>query len=411
MATRTYEIKEDDTIKIGGHKIIDDEKWFLKSKKTYKREDGDRTFGKYQKQGAFSATAEKIGKKMDAVLNDSNKTTKLLMALNTITESSKMEPLSSGRVKTPLGKITSGITKGLIQGKQIQSAETLSKAKLRKAEQGPTKINLKPTAWETTDIADITAYNKAYANEMTTAIDKDNRYTLLQQYKDYPVTGRVQKMVLPFREFFEGIKTIFSDDAMNAFLTMDAAKINELDSKEIIKFQQELQAYTMNLVIGKAKNLYPVSENDVQRLLDAAGNIGTISAALKTLVSLDKAALEMQQLYKEGVTIYRTQNPESTTGKVTAEGATGTDWRSFAKNYAETKILENHEGVDQAQVNNVYQGKVQLDSLSPLQIASVGWSQGLLSFDLGAADTAVLATWQQEARDAEKKLLESILNN
>ena len=58
MATRTYEIKEDDTIKIGGHKIIDDEKWFLKSKKTYKREDGDRTFGKYQKQGAFSATAE-----------------------------------------------------------------------------------------------------------------------------------------------------------------------------------------------------------------------------------------------------------------------------------------------------------------------------------------------------------------
>ena len=118
----------------------------------------------------------------------------------------------------------------------------------------------------------------------------------------------------------------------------------------------------------------------------------------------------MQQLYKEGVTIYRTQNPESTTGKVTAEGATGTDWRSFAKNYAETKILENHEGVDQAQVNNIYQGKVQLDSLTPLQIASVGWSQGLLSFDLGAADTAVLATWQEEASRAEKNLLESIIN-
>ena len=407
MATRTFEITDEE---IGDKKKIGNETWILKDTKTFESQ-GDKVFGVYKKQGAFSKTAENIGKKMDDVLSDSNKTTKLLMALNTITESSKMEPLSSGRVKTPLGKITSGITKGLIQGKQIQSAEDLAKAKLMKAEQGPAKINLKQTAWEITDVEDIKAYNKAYANEMTTAIDKDNRYTLLQQYKDYPVTGRVQKMFLPFREFFEGIKTIFSDDAMNAFLTMDAAKIDELDSKEIIKFQQELQAYTMNLVIGKAKNLYPVSENDVQRLLDAAGNIGTISAALKTLVSLDKAALEMQQLYKDGVTIYRTQNPESTTGKVTAEGATGTDWRSFAKDYAETKILEKHEGVDQAQVNNIYQGKVKLDSLTPLQIASVGWGQGLLSFDLGAADTAVLATWQEEASKAEKKLLESILNN
>ena len=84
--------EEDKELKIGETKKVDGRTWTLKDTT------GDGKYGEWHKQGAFSATAEKIGKKMDAVLNDSNKTTKLLMALNTITESSKMEPLSSGRV-------------------------------------------------------------------------------------------------------------------------------------------------------------------------------------------------------------------------------------------------------------------------------------------------------------------------
>ena len=56
-----------------------------------------------------------------------------------------MTPLSSGRVKTPIGQITSGVTKGIIQGKQIETAETAAAAKWWKARnQKQTKFVLSP---------------------------------------------------------------------------------------------------------------------------------------------------------------------------------------------------------------------------------------------------------------------------
>ena len=58
---------------------------------------------------------------------------------------------------------------------------------------------------------------------------------------------------------------------------------------EIVEFQDMFKALTMEQVIQDAKNLYPVSEADVKRLLDAAGDIGTYSGALKNLVSIQKA--------------------------------------------------------------------------------------------------------------------------
>ena len=403
--------EEDKKLKIGDTKEVNDRTW------TLKKLSKSGNYGEFNKQGAFSAGIEKIDEKMDAILSNPKDLTKLLMSLNVITESSRMTPMSSGRVKTPIGGITTGITKGLIQGKQIETAETAAKARLVKAEKGPTKLG--PNVWEKTDITDISNYYKAYENEMMTADAKENRFLLLKRFKDYEITGRVQKIALPFREFFVGLKDMvgkgeLSQDAFAAFINMDAAQIGELNQKDIIKFQQELQAYTMKLVIGEAKNLYPVSENDVQRLLDAAGNIGTISAALKTMVSLDKAALEMQELYKEGLTIYRSINTESASGRVTAEGATGTDWRSFSKDYAEKKIAESWKNVTQEQVNLIYPSQggkpIDIKTLTPLQLASVGWGQELLSFDLGAVDQAVQATWIAETRQKEQKLIESLLN-
>ena len=345
MATRTYEIKEDDTIKIGDHKIIDDEKWFLKSKKTYKREDGDRTFGKYQKQGAFSATAEKIGKKMDAVLNDSNKTTKLLMALNTITESSKMEPLSSGRVKTPLGKITSGVTKGLIQGKQIQSAETLSKAKKLKAQKGPEKF-IRSIAEE----GDLNWYKTEYLPSIMNSAKRktqvDLRYNLLFGVKDDLPTGAIESIIAPFRKLAIGLwgegsdSMNFFDDTLQKYMTNDTAN---LTNKQIVQFQDQFKALTMEQVIQDAKNLYPVSEADVKRLLDAAGDIGTYSGALKNLVSIQKAVSMSNSYYNDGIDEYFNLNDGNSRGLVSFVGANGeiitsTNLRDFAKKYADYKM-------------------------------------------------------------------------
>ena len=145
MAEKRFKVDED--TEIGSSKIVNGKKWILKNIETYGSGDDEKTFGTYKKQGAFSATSEKIGKQMDKVLNNPKDLTKLLIGLNTITESSRMTPLSSGRGKTPIGQISSGVTKGIIQGKQIETAETAAAAKWWKATH-PDKTKLHRTAVE-----------------------------------------------------------------------------------------------------------------------------------------------------------------------------------------------------------------------------------------------------------------------
>tara|TARA_R100000750_G_scaffold28439_1_gene18061 strand:+ start:38 stop:1336 length:1299 start_codon:yes stop_codon:yes gene_type:complete len=377
MATRTYEIKEDDTIKIGGHKIIDDEKWFLKSKKTYKREDGDRTFGKYQKQGAFSATAEKIGKKMDAVLNDSNKTTKLLMALNTITESSKMEPLSSGRVKTPLGKITSGITKGLIQGKQIQSAETLSKAKYMKALTGPETIKIDAPHWtidmHSQNLKDIGEKRGDWLAESQLLGQK---YMLLQSIKDAGdiPTGRLEEFFLPFRDIANSLWGEGSSQ-YEAFSSMDPTKLAKLSSKDKLEFLSKLDAITMEQAIKKAKFLYPVSENDVKRLQTAVGGIGTPGAALAYLTASQMASSEAEGYYLEGTNKFlkelgmnKNADPLAT---VTIDGITANGYTDFALKYATAKLNEKYKDLKQEDIDKVYGNTIKREGLTGWQLAAI----------------------------------------
>ena len=331
--------EEDKELKIGETKKVDGRTWTLKDTT------GDGKYGEWHKQGAFSATAEKIGKKMDAVLNDSNKTTKLLMALNTITESSKMEPLSSGRVKTPLGKITSGVTKGLIQGKQIQSAETLSKAKKLKAQKGPEKF-IRSIAEE----GDLNWYKTEYLPSIMNSAKRktqvDLRYNLLFGVKDDLPTGAIESIIAPFRKLAIGLwgegsdSMNFFDDTLQKYMTNDTAN---LTNKQIVQFQDQFKALTMEQVIQDAKNLYPVSEADVKRLLDAAGDIGTYSGALKNLVSIQKAVSMSNSYYNDGIDEYFNLNDGNSRGLVSFVGANGeiitsTNLRDFAKKYADYKM-------------------------------------------------------------------------
>ena len=68
MAEKRFRVDED--TEIGSSKLIDGKKWILKDINTYNTDDGEKAYGTYKKQGVFSATSEKIGKKMDEVLNN-----------------------------------------------------------------------------------------------------------------------------------------------------------------------------------------------------------------------------------------------------------------------------------------------------------------------------------------------------
>ena len=342
--------EEDKKLKIGDTKEVNDRTW------TLKKIAGSGNYGEFDKQGAFSAGIEKIDEKMDAVLSNPKDLTKLLMSLNVITESSRMTPLSSGRVKTPIGQITTGITKGLIQGKQIETAETAALAKYYKSKQKPTKFV--KTGFDVADETWLKDYMLSYDNSKKRATQVNLRYNLIFGVKDNLPTGAVENIISPIRKLAVGF---FGEegDALDSFNnTLDkfvSGDISGLNNTQIVKFQDQFKAITMEQVIQDAKNLYPVSEADVKRLLDAAGDIGTYSGALKNLVSIQKAVSVSNSLFNEGIDQYAMLSGGKTRDEVVGQGLDGTiiisnNMKDFAEKYANSamnKMVKDALGSDE----------------------------------------------------------------
>jgi len=410
--TRTLDIT-DEEFKIGDKKSMGGKNWILSSISTRKSDDGDKTFGVYKKQGAFSATADKIGKKMDEVLDDSNKTTKLLMALNTITESSKMVPLSSGQVKTPLGMITSGVTKGLIQGKSIETAGDLAKAKLRKAELGPETIKIESVGGK--DYADD--YFKSRMTDITKnrdAHDKSklnlaNRFTMVLGIKDQGIpTGLVPSLLQPFEELLLGIFPAGSDQ-YEAYASLDPEKLRDLDLKDKVKFKTSFEALVRQATLDLAKQVYPVSEKDLVILQQSLGSVRTYGEALKQMLALQSGVSERNDLYFEGLDKYMAQMSRDPMAKVTIDGVTAMGFEQFAKKYADSKIKERYSDVTQEEVNTVLGTGIDVKSLQPFQLAVVANAMKLAPSKLDSPDLAVLDTMFRidvEAETLEKEIQE-----
>jgi hypothetical protein len=410
MATRTFEITDEE---IGDKKKIGSDTWILKDTKTFESQ-GDKVFGVYKKQGAFSKTAENIGKKMDNVLSDSNKTTKLLMALNTITESSKMVPLSSGQVKTPLGMITSGVTKGLIQGKQIQTAETLSKAKLMKSMMGPETIKIESDAphWtidmHSQNLKDIGEKRGDWLAESQLLGQK---YMLLQSIKDAGEipTGRLEEFLLPFRDIANSLWGEGSSQ-YEAISSMDPAKLATLSSKDQLEFLSKLDAITMEQAIKKAKFLYPVSENDVKRLQTAVGGIGTPGAALAYLTATQMASSEGNGYYFEGIDKFLKElgmnenaDPMAT---VTIDGITANGYADFAMKYATAKLQEKYKDLKQEDIDKIYGNTIKRENLSAWQLAAIKYQidlQPAMTKLDGQLGNPTIFRLQKDAEAIEKK--------
>ena len=407
MATRTFEITDEE---IGDKKKIGSDTWILKDTKTFESQ-GDKVFGVYKKQGAFSKTAENIGKKMDNILSDSNKTTKLLMALNTITESSKMEPLSSGRVKTPLGKITSGITKGLIQGKQIQSAEDLAKAKLMKSMMGPETIKIVGGKDYADDyfksrMTDITKNRDAHDKSK---INLANRFTMVLGIKDQGIpTGLVPSLLQPFEELLLGIFPAGSEQ-YEAYSSLDPTKLAALDLKDKVKFKTSFGALVRQATLDLAKQVYPVSEKDLVILQQSLGSIRTYGEALKQMLALQSGVSERNDLYFEGLDKYMAQMSRDPMAKVTIDGVTAMGFEQFAKKYADSKIKERYSDVTQEEVNAVLGTGIDVKSLQPFQLAVVANAMKLAPSKLDSPDLAVLDTMFRidvEAETLKKEIQE-----
>ena len=347
-----------------------------------------------KKDGAFS----NISKKMDKVLSNPKDLTKLLMSLNVITESSRMTPLSSGRVKSPIGMVTSGVTKGIIQGKQIETAETAATAKWWKSQQKPAKF-VRSTA-EEGDLAWLkTEYMPSVSNNAKKRNQVNLRYNMIFGVKEDLPTGAIESIIAPLRKIAvelwgeDSDAMAFFNESLGSYME---GNLTSLSDEQIVKFQDSFKAITMEQVIQDAKNLYPVSEADVQRLLDAAGDVGTYSAALKNLVSIQKATSQSNLYFEEGINQYYQLNDNNTRGPVRFVGANGeiiksTDFRDFARKYADYRMgLDVKEVLKDENISRVYQKhemitgeKININKLSNFDILFTLYSVNLMDKRIG----------------------------
>ena len=376
---------------------------------------------KKEDKGAFGLG---IGQKMDAVLKDSNSLTKLLASLNVITESSRMTPLSSGRHKTPIGMVSSGITKGIIQGKQIETAETAAQARLFKSMQKSTKFTLSPA--EEGDLTWINEYNKEWSNIQKKNQQVNLRYNLIYGVKDHVPTGAFERIISPIRkitaDLFEGDDEKIAS-IMNVFTGGGTFSEAGLSNEEIVAFQDKFKAISMEQVIQDAKNLYPVSEADVQRLLDAAGDIGTFSSALKNLLSIQKAAVDSAEWFGDGLDKYYQLSGGSTRVPVkwvSKDGFTivSNNFRDFAKDYAEYMMSEKTKELTQGGVNSIFkqhtamtgkevslEGMTNFEKLASLYNLNLA-SSNILNFK--ESDLESRQAWAKDQAEKSEKTMEEI---
>jgi len=254
-----------------------------------KKDDGDD--GK--KKSGFSAFVSSVGdaltgvvsgveNKMEAIYEDPKKRRNFLQGLNTIIESSGYTPIA--QAKSPVGKIATGQKKGFLEDLAIRQKERgLDIERLKALKNEKRVADPKDKV-----IADLFKdYNDSFNKNKGSKLATERTYNELLKLKDYTPTGILENVFAPLEEV--AVSLGYGD-----FLTEMRKKFDKNpdavpEADEIVKFKAILDSGASNRILGKAKELYPVSNVDLQLLLKGAGSLKTNPQALKVLLAAERS--------------------------------------------------------------------------------------------------------------------------
>ena len=305
------EIVVDDKIEINGGAALSD-KIILPKKKPDQEKTGLAKFTEAV-GSAFENIATKLPNKIEEVWSDKNKRRNILRGLEIINASSGITPLS--QAKSPLGKISEGLLKA--EGKFI--AEDIAKYKamnpIRRYESiGEKAIYEDFKGWKER----IRDSKKAFA-----VADKYNlAKNIALDEKELP-TGILNKTFANLKAFLSevpGGQEIY-DQLAATFADEDYIKKhgNKMGLDEQVIFNDLFQAATYAQVVKEVKELYPVSNKDIETLLKAKGDIGSKPEALRRLIAAQMAAREISLgSEKFAYEFFRLEDPQFESKSITA---------------------------------------------------------------------------------------------
>ena len=230
----------------------------------------------------LSAIAEFVPNKIEEIASDPKKKKNFMRGLEIINASSGIRPIS--QAKSPLG----AVAEGLLKAEKGFIAVDLAKLKANKDERR--YKSGKETALEklyTTYASDFEKSRKDYTSVDT----RFNEIYKLAQGGKVPPTGILESS-------FSGLEKVLSEvgllDRANKLIGRNKdSKV--FSNEDLIEFKEIFTAATKRQIVGQVKELYPVSNKDIEILLQTVGDISTSPQALRALVAAEKAAKEINE--------------------------------------------------------------------------------------------------------------------
>ena len=237
---------------------------------------------------SFTNMAAVIPNKIEEIASDPKKKKNLMRGLEMVIASSGIKPI--GQAKSTVGAISEGLLKAEKGFIATDLAKAKNKAALLKASKTGRNV-LDPQ--EKALLDSYTKYSDLEATNKKNYAATFDIYNLLKK-------AAVEKKELPtgaLNKIFQGTEQIISEipggEELLKKLYDNKGDQSSMDPKERITFKNMLGAATKQKIVAQVKELYPVSNKDIEILLQTVGDVGTNPEALRRLVAAQMASREI----------------------------------------------------------------------------------------------------------------------
>lgn len=290
--------------------------------------------------------------RIEETYNDPKRRFALMLSLKTIDEASRYKPLTEAR--SPLGQIAKNVTDVISEDvaqrqktRKLDIEEVKAMASMKKALQGPNRMYASPS--EKAMEKDIENFQKSEDVRFTGKNALEARFDLMKaaatKGQTLP-TGLVQDALLPVKEVLLFLKPEDQNKYNQLLSDYTGKDINAMNMTDQVTFQQQLNSLTTQAAIGYAKNLYPVSEKDLDQLFKGFGSGKLTGEALTRLIASQKATDEFADLNAKTYFDLLKKDPGNLQAKLDSRKMSEAQLKEQNEKLVNPEILKKLYGID-----------------------------------------------------------------
>ena len=275
-----------------------------------------------------------------------------MLSLKTIDEASRYKPLTEAR--SPLGQIAKNVTDVISEDvaqrqktRKLDIEDIKATAALMKAKQGPNRMYASPA--EKAMEKDIENFQKTEDVRFTGKNALEARFDLLKaaaiKGQTLP-TGLVEDALRPVKEVLLYLKPEDQNKYNQLITDFKDKDINTMSLQDQVTFQQQLNSLTTQAAIGYAKNLYPVSEKDLDQLFKGFGSGRLTGEALTRLIASQKATDEFADINAKEYFNLLKKDPGNLQAKLDARKTAETQLKEQNEKLVNVDVLKKLYGID-----------------------------------------------------------------